>query len=501
MPGVMLADAVPPLVLTLDLGTSSIRAIVYDARARAVDGLAARRRCPVELTEEGGATLEPRATAALLAAVVDEILERGGGRIKIEAVASSSLAYNALALGASGEILTPAILYSDTRSARAAQNLRARIDWRPIYARTGCPLHAGYMPARIEWLREARPDLEARVAHWFSLYEFFLSRLFGRTAVSHSFASWSGLMDQTPLDWDDEVLELVGARREQFAPVVSASEPLVGLNDEFARRWPALAQVPWYPALGDGALANIGSGCTDARRVAVTVGTSGAMRVVMPAGEAARSLPQGLWMYRLDEADAVLGGSLNEGGNVFAYFSALLVLPEAADLEAQVAAQEPDAHGLTLLPFFAGERSPGYRGDARAALDGWTLSTSPVQIWRCALEAISYRFAALYELLRRVIPAPLEIVASGAALLSSPAWAQILADVLGAPVTMAGELEASARGGALVALRSLGVIPSLDALPADRGATFAPRPAYYEVYTRARERQKRLYHLFYPHDL
>ncbi len=297
------------------------------------------------------------------------------------------------------------------------------------------------------------------------------------------------------LDWDDAVLEIAGVRREQLTPPGSVYAGLVGLQGEFAARWQALANVPWYPALGDGAVANVGSGCTDETRAAVTVGTSGALRVVMPAPKAIETLPRGLWMYRVDEQAGLVGGSLNNGGNVFAYLSQLLQIPDRAALEQELEAMPPDGHGLTLLPFFAGERSPGYRGDARAAVTGWSLGTSASELWRAAIEAISYRVAAIYECLRAAIPEPREVIASGAALLNSPVWVQILADVLGVPVTVSGEEEASARGAALVALRALGVIQSWQELPAARGKTYMPNPQYFEIYRRARERQKSLYYL------
>ena len=114
---------------------------------------------------------------------------------------------------------------------------------------------------------------------------------------------------------------------------------------------------------------------------------------------------------------------------------------------------------------------------------------------------MAYRFAAIYDLIRTAIPPPREIIASGGALLSSTVWVQILADVLGVPVTASGEDEASARGAALVALRALnadvalGTIPSLHTLDADLGETFTPNSSHFDIYKRARERQKKLYHL------
>jgi gluconokinase len=303
------------------------------------------------------------------------------------------------------------------------------------------------------------------------------------------------MFNHETLDWDPEVLGLAGIGRAQLSPLVSVNTGMTGLCRELGARWESLAQIPWYPALGDGAVANLGSGCVDETQVAVTVGTSGAMRVVMPAAEGLQKLPPGLWMYRVDEADGLVGGSLNNGGNVLSYLSQVLQVPASAMRERELAALQPDAHGLTILPFFAGERSPGYRGEARAAITGLSFSTTPTELWRAALEAIAYRFAAIYDRLRLAIPKPRQIVASGAALLHSPVWVQLIADTLGVPVTASGEDEASARGAALLALRALHIVSSLSALPGALGETCFPDPVHFEIYRRARERQELLYHL------
>ncbi len=491
MTSIALADAQPPFILVLDLGTSSLRALLFDARARAVQGFSARRAHRADTDDQGKATFDARALFASFCETLDELAARID--FEIAAVAASSLASNLVALDANDEPLTPVYLYSDTQNARTVETLRAAHAWDAIYARTGCPLHTSYLPARLVWLRETQPEIFARAKRWVSLYEFFLLKIFGGAALSHSFAAWTGMLNHATLDWDDAALQIANVTRAQLSPLASAYAGQRGLRAEYATRWRALAHCAWLPALGDGALANLGSGCVDATRLAVTVGTSGALRVVMPARQALAELPRGLWLYRVDETDGLVGGSLNNGGNVFAYYANVWQLPAPDVLERELKALPPDAHGLTLLPFFAGERSPGYRGDARAALIGWRLSTTPVEIWRATLEALAYRFAAIYDLLRALTPAR-EWIASGAALERSRAWVQILADVLGAPVTVSGEAEASARGAALIALRALGAISNFDALPAALGETMLPRAAYFETYQRARERQKTLYH-------
>lgn len=498
MSAVSFAQAQSPFILVIDIGTSSLRAMVYDGKAREVENFRARRKYQPDSSDDGGSTLDPRAMFDAFTDALDEIVrecELASSKFEFAAVAASSLASNVLALDAQGEPLTPAFLYADTRNSHAVEQLQAAYDWQPIYARTGCPLHTAYLPARFLWLRETQPEIFARAAHYLGLHEFFLSKLFGNTAVSLSFAAWTGMLNHTSCDWDEQALNISGIHRTQLSQLFAANESLRGLRAEYAARWKMLADVPWYPAFGDGAVANVGSGCVDETRVAVTVGTSGAMRVVMDANAGLDKLPRGLWMYRVDEEAGLLGGSLTDGGSIFQYFANLLQLTKGEILESELERMPPDAHGLTLLPFFAGERSPGYHSDARAALIGWRLSTSAADLWRAALEAVAYRFAAIYDLLRTAVPEPRAIIASGAALLNSRVWCQNLADVLGVAVTASGEDEASARGAALLALRSLAVISSFNELPASLGETFKPNPTTREIYQRARKRQESLYHL------
>jgi gluconokinase len=493
MSSVPLAAAQPPFILVIDIGTSSLRAMLFDGQARDVVGMRARQAYSARVGEDGASELDPAAMFTAFALALDELCANLPAGIKIAGAATSSLATNMLAVDSDAHALTPAYLYSDTRDAAAVEELRARYDWEPFYERTGCPLHTSYLPARFVWLRETQPELFERAVQWVSLHEFFLLQLFGRAIVSHSFASWSGLFNRMWMDWDEELLDIVGVRREQLSPVHSAKDCVRNLKANFAARWRLLADVPFFPAIGDGAVANVGSGCIDAMRVAITIGTSGAMRAVIPEQEKMLQIPHGLWLYNVDEHRGLLGGSLNNGGNVFAYWQNTLRLPDANVLEHQLEAMPPDSHGLTVLPFFAGERSPGYHGNARAAINGLSLDCTPVQIVRASLEAVAYRLALIYDLLREAIRSPREIIASGSALLHSPAWVQIIAEVLGQPVIVSGEEEASARGAAVLALEAIGAIRDAREVEADRGATFTPNPAHREIYQRGLHRHQRLY--------
>jgi gluconokinase len=146
------------------------------------------------------------------------------------------------------------------------------------------------------------------------------------------------------------------------------------------------------------------------------------------------------------------------------------------------------------LPFWAGERSPGWAQDARGAIDGLRLHTSPVEILRAALEAIALRFNELDRALMEAMPNISELIATGAALLHSPTWLQIMSDVLGRPVLASTELEASSRGAALLALDTIGLLdPPLDAHQPDISRRYEPIYEHTQRYRAAAVRQRRLY--------
>jgi gluconokinase len=269
------------------------------------------------------------------------------------------------------------------------------------------------------------------------------------------------------------------------------------LQPEWTERWPQLAKAAVCPAIGDGAAANIGSGCDTPDRIALTIGTTGAMRMVVdPSIE---QVPLGLWLYRVDGARGLLGGATTEGGSLFAWLSQTLRLPPAAELEAKLVQRPPTAHGLTVLPFIGGERAPGWNEAARGTFSGVSMHTDAVDFVQASLESIAYRFALIHGRIKAHLPVDSHqtIIASGGALLQSPAWMQIMADVLGQPVVALEESELTSRGVALLALEALGQIGKPSDLPPATGKIYEPDPDRHAVYQDALARQVDLYERLY----
>ncbi len=484
--------ASPPYLLALDIGSSSARALIFNAQGEPLSGAKAQRGLRMRTSPDGAAEFDADALLAQVVAVIDDLLTQAEDRAQdIVGVAVDTFVSSLVGVDGEGRALTPLLTYADTRAAGEVAGLRAEFDEASVHNRTGCRFHPSYWPAQLRWAYRAWPERCARVTRWMTLGEYLELTLFGEAAISVSAASWTGLLDRRRLVWDEALLAGLPIKRAQLSPLVDASQPRRGLKPAFARRWPALARVPWLPAIGDGAAANIGSGCATPDRVALTMGTSSAMRAVTT--EDIDALPSGLWCYRVDAQRSLPGGALTEGGMVYRWMTETLRLPDLSDLDALLAAMPPDAHGLTVLPFLAGERSPGWQGHARAAIHGLTLATTPLDILRAGMEAVAYRIALVYRQLRTLLPDDPIIIASGGALIHSPAWVQILADVLGRPITLARVPEATARGAALLAAETLGLIPDVAAAPDLLGEPFSSNPDHHAIYQAAIQRQMALY--------
>ncbi|MGH9435730.1 MAG: gluconokinase [Terriglobia bacterium] len=489
-------DGSGPFVATLDVGSSSVRTMLFDARAREVDGMGTQLSYEASTTPDGGVEVDAGRLVDLVVECLTTLHEQIRARqLKASAVACCTFWHNVLGVGSGDRPVTPVLHPFDTRAVGAAAELAKKIDDRVQHARTGCVLHASYLPAKLLWLVETQPDVFRSAKRWMSFGEFLYLKLFGRAVASTSMVSGSGLWDQNENRYDAEILGALPVDAGQLAPVDEMDQPLNGLRAEYAARWPQFDAVPWYPAWGDGACSNVGSDCHSPDRFALMVGTSGAMRTVSESQRI--EIPASLWCYRVDRRRYVLGGALSNGGEVYAWMKRVLALPGDPEVESQLAALEPGEHGLTVLPLFAGERTPHWRADARAAITGLSAGTRPVEILRASLEAVALRFRVLYDLMTARFGVPREVIASGGALLRSPVWTQMMADALAQQVTECVESEGSSRGVALLSLEQLGVIRHARELPGRMGRVFDPIPAHGQIYQAQLQRQERLYAKLY----
>jgi gluconokinase len=479
---ITLREAKGPLALALDIGSSGLRTFLFDARGRPVGRAIAHRERPLRVSSAGEATVDADERVRAAASAIDETLAAAGRRAgDIAVVATCTFWHSVLGVDTSGKPTTPVLTWADTRARFAAAALRSELDPIAVHARTGCTIHASYLPAKLRYLRDLDRDAFGRTAKWLSLGEYLYFRLFGGTRSAHGMASATGLYDQRRRAWDEPLLAHLRLRALALAPI--SDDPHVGLRASFARRWPALARVPWIPAIGDGATSNVGSGAIDRRTAALFLGTSGALRVVYETEDP--PVVSGGWTYHLDRKRVVAGGALSSGGNVIDWLRR--VFPRV-DLAATLDDGDADP-ALVALPLLNGDRSPSWDDTARAAIAGVGLATTSESIARAFLEGLAHRAALLWSVVDKALPGIERIVATGGTLLRYPWLSQLFADAMGRPLVATEGGEGSARGAAVAAFERIGVIPNLATVATPLGATYRPRADRHARLAANRERQ------------
>ncbi|MFG1676101.1 FGGY family carbohydrate kinase [Micromonospora sp. NPDC049282] len=434
-------------ILALDLGTSSARGLVLDADAVPRPGALARRKVHLATGDDGTGTLDGPGYLACLVECLDE-LAAGGHLGQVGLVATSAQWHSVLPLAADGTPSGAVLTWLDTRPAPPAGVGPADPD--DYHRRTGTWWHRSYWPVRLPWLAERGGDSGARYA---GLAEYVLGALLDDAPMSISLASGTGLLDLRRLDWDAEACALAGVRPEGL-PRLAPQGWHGRLKPEHAKRWPQLAGARWAAPVGDGAASNVGSGCVDESRAAITVGTSAAVRMIqaVPAGAALPPLSDQLWRYRVDHEHVVTGAAYASGGNLFAWAGRELRLPKGAELEA---ALHRAAAGRTVRadPRFGGDRPPGTAPAGSGELRGLSFGTTAVDILVGLMGGLCRLVADDLALLEAGVGDPMEVVLGGGALTASPWWRAAFADVL-VPRTVRWQRnpEIGATGAALVAL-------------------------------------------------
>jgi gluconokinase len=476
-------------ILAIDIGTSSTRSAIYDAKGNRRLETTAQIAYPLITAADGRAELRPgdldRALQHVLAKTFAAWRKTpSGARGKITAVGVSCFWHSLLGLDVKGKPITPVYTWADSRCREQASALRKNPGEAPLHARTGCMVRASFWPAKLRWLRQTQPALFRRVARWVSPAEWLQEKWCGAATVSPAMASGTGLLDGRTLRWHTPLLKRCGIDAGRLNPI--SNEP-GKIPPARARQFPELAGVPWYPAIGDGVASNLGSGAIRPGVAAINVGTSAALRVVVAAKPPAHGplAPFGLFCYRVDNRRRLLGGAVSNAGNLHAWARRELNLPaDPLALEKLLAARQTPAENLTLLPFWIAERAPTWPESVPSVITGITQATTALDLLQALHEATYHRLAQIAEAVEKAAGRKLAFIVSGG-IHHSPEAMQRLANVLGRNLYASTEPEASLRGAACFALGQLGVEPSATKF----GAAIRPNAAAARAYAKARQRQ------------
>jgi gluconokinase len=333
---------------------------------------------------------------------------------------------------------------------------------------------------KLLWFAQEDPGLLTGARWWAGLKDVVLLHLTGRTVTELSSASATGLLDLATRDWDPAVLDLVGVGVEQLPPVLATTEVL-GLSPAAAGRLGLRTGLPVVAGAADGPLANLGSGAVAPGVAGLSLGTSGAVRAVVPRPQ----VDEGgrLFCYALTADAWVVGGAVSNGGVVTKWAVDTFGHPGLrASGEGDDSAEErvmdlaatapPGSAGLVMLPYLLAERAPLWDPDLPGAYLGLRREHGPAHLVRAAVEGVALQLAAVTAEVHRVHPVH-EVRATGGAFRSS-LWRDVVAAALDRPMVLAAEAEGTALGCVALALLALGRVDDLGAAVQELGPHAPP---------------------------
>jgi gluconokinase len=490
-------DAAEPIFVGIDLGTSAVKVLAVTTGGREITSASAFYGLLTphpDFVEQDAETIY-RATMQVSERVLADVRLRG---CQVAAIGFSSAMHGILAVDENGEPISHVITWLDRRSAAIADGWRSDGTALDLYRRTGVPTHPMLPLAKLRWLRDNLPALFGRAHRFVGLKELFIFRWTGEWLVDWGLAAATGMFSIHEPRWDERALELAGVEPGRLSRPAPPSTALRTFRASIARELHLAPDTAVVLASSDGALANIGIGASLAGDLALTLGTSGAVRVLVdapaldPAGRT--------FCYYADDTRYIVGGSTSSAGASLDWIFALLFaevpkedrFARAVDLAGGV---PPGADGLVVLPFLSGERAPYWRSSLRGAFDGLDLSHNRATIVRAAFEGVVFGMHAVYEVVKATAGDAQRLLLSGG-LTKAPLVRALLADVFALPAVQPHQQEASAFGAALVAAQAVGAIP--DATQSARAVGYddptQPRADVRAAYDAAYARYTRFVH-------
>ncbi|WP_057873344.1 gluconokinase [Loigolactobacillus rennini] len=478
-------------MIGVDIGTTSTKAVAYDLQGNVQ--AYANISYPLYQDTPDTAEEDPEEIFSAVVEVLTQVTRKAAlNPGDLQGVSFSAAMHSLILLDKDKQPLSRAITWADNRSAKYAQQLKENGLGEKLYQKTGTPIHPMTPLSKIMWLRHEKPELFKKAHYFIGIKDYVLYKIFGQLVMDYSLASATGLFNIHQMTWDAEALKTAGITAKQLPQLVDTTYQLHGLNSAYAKVTGIDANVPFVIGASDGVLSNLGVNAIDPGVLAVTIGTSGAVRTVV---DKPTTDPQGrLFCYALTKDKWVIGGPVNNGGIVFRWVRDQLFAPEKITAEqmrvdtyeilTEIAEKIPaGSDGLLFHPYLGGERAPIWDANARGSFFGLTRQHTRAHMVRAALEGIVYNLYMVMLQIEGVAGKPKAIQATGG-FARSELWRQMLADIFEQKVTIPQSFESSCLGAAVIGMLSLDLVDDLSAVKSMVGSTnvHQPNPANFSVY-------------------
>ena len=474
----------------LDVGTTALKGVAIDEQGAVLER--AQAEYPVSTPRPGWSEQDPALWWEAAQSVLRE-LERGAGGAALAGIGLSGQMHGLVTLDAGGQVVRPAILWNDQRTAAQTTTIENTVGFDRLVELTGNRALTGFTAPKLVWLREHEPDHYARVARIALPKDYVRLRLCGEHATDVADASGTLLLDVGGRRWSEEMIAELDLDPE-WLPRLLESPEVSGTTSE---RGATSKEVPVAAGAGDQAAGAIGVGVDRPGPLSVVLGTSGVVFAALPAYASDPEARVHVFCHAVPDTWHAMGVMLSAAGSLGWFRDKLAPGVAYEELIAAAAEWPAGAEGLLFAPYLAGERTPYADPEARGAFTGLSVRHDRGALARAVLEGVAFALRDSLDLVASLAgdePPAVGRVSGGGA--RSDLWLRILASVLELPLERVAVDEGAAFGAAILGGVAAGAWPDVPAAVAATVRTrerIDPLPEWVELYRERREAFRALY--------
>ncbi|MFG6495057.1 gluconokinase [Fictibacillus sp. UD] len=468
----------------VDIGTTSTKAVMFSENGEVI----AQENIgyPLHTPDISTAVQDPEQIFQTVLQTLTNVLKKSKcSPEEILFISFSSAMHSVIAMDHNDQPLTPCITWADNRSEAWARKIKEELNGHEIYKVTGTPIHPMSPLSKISWIVNEQPEIAANAKKYIGIKEYIFKKLFNEYVVDHSLASAMGLMNLKKLDWDEEALNVAGITRDRLSNLVPTTAVFTNCHIDLAKQIGINPETPFIIGASDGVLSNLGVNAIGKGEIAVTIGTSGAIRTIIDQPQTDEK--GRIFCYALTENHWVIGGPVNNGGVVLRWIRDEFAASELEtakrlgidpyEILTKIAERvRPGADGLLFHPYLAGERAPLWNSDVRGSFFGLTLSHKKEHMIRAALEGVIYNLYTVFLALVECMDEPVTRIQATGGFARSEIWRQMMSDIFDTEVAVPEVFESSCLGACILGLYATGKIESFEAASEMIGSTFKHTP-------------------------
>jgi len=446
------------LYIGVDLGTSACKLLLVDETGQVKKVVI--KEYPLEFPRPGWSQQDPADWWQAVLAGVPELIQDADPD-EVQGIGIGGQMHGLVALDRTDEVLRPAILWNDGRTAKEVDYLNETIGQDKVSRYTANIAFAGFTAPKLLWMKANEPELFKKIEKIMLPKDYLVYRLTGVHATDYSDASGMLLLDVAHKCWSREMCEICGVTEKQLPKLYESWEPVGTLLPDVAKALGLRENVVVCAGAGDNAAAAVGTGTVGAGGCNISLGTSGT--IFISSDKFSVDPNNALHAFVHADGGYHLMGCMLSAASCNKWWLEEII--GTNDYQAEQAAITPDKLGCNhvyFLPYLMGERSPINDTNARGCFIGMTMDTTRADMLQAVLEGVAFAIRDSFEVARSLgIDIPRSNICGGGS--KSPLWKTMFANILGIPLDIVATEQGPGYGGAILAMVATGRFPSVQA--------------------------------------